>query len=79
MQMKALLHFAKVFGFVWGAIIIVYLITFSRGMSFVVASYGTTRPSSWLMQMIFFFSVLPALFVAGLWEILRVVRLHMVR
>lgn len=79
--MKNVIHFAKVLGICWAAAMVAYLFVVLRGsFNFVIAWYGTSRPPMWLTQMLFWlWPVFPALLIAGSWEILRVIRLRIVR
>lgn len=79
--MSTMVHFAKILGACWATAMAVYLFVVFRGsFNVVVASYGPSRPAMWVTQTIFWFwPVVPAFLIAGLWEIVHVIRLRIVR
>ncbi len=79
--MSNVLHFAKVFGICWTTTMVVYLFVVYRwGFSFSLAFSRMSHPPIWAIQMMFWlWPVIPAFIIAGLWEMLRVIKLHIVR
>ena len=78
--MSNALHFAKVFGVCLAVTMTAYLFGIRGSFDFAIGWHGTSRPPMWLIQMLFWlWPAIPALLIAGLWEILRVVRLRFAR
>jgi len=74
--MNNMLHFAKHFGVCWVTAMVAYVfVVFRSGFSF--GWLGPSHPPMWAIQTMFWlWPVVPALLIAGLWEILRVIRLR---
>lgn len=76
--MNNMLHFAKFFGICWVTAMVAYVFVVFR-WGFSVVWVGPSHLPMWTIQAIFWFwPVLPALLIAGLWEILRVIRLRII-
>ena len=70
--MKQLIHFAKVFGIAWAIITATYIVVITR-WGFGIGWLGSSPPPMWLLRVMFYvWPVIPAFFVAAIWELARV-------
>lgn len=72
--MNNLLHFAKIFGICGATAMVVYIAVIYRwGFGFSVGLIGKPHPPMWFVQTLFWlWPVVPALFVAIVWELIRI-------
>ena len=79
--MSNLLHFVKVFAICLAAAMVAYVFVVYRwGFGVSVGWFGTSRPPIWVLQITFWlWPVIPVFLIAGLWEIVRMVRFHLAR